>query len=395
MDYVDIIKSRKPDIDTIYFGMNPAELWDIEQSNSTVQELALKYNSIFKENKEIQFEFILAHPDIQYWMGLEETELRNELQLYERIVTMCEKYKNVQVHYFGAEEWLISDRANYEDDLFSVNADTALTLSEAIGKNKYVASVDLMKAELQCLAAAVDKQNLRSNPCADLSEWNIVFLGDSIIGLEQSNTSIPNIVRRLTNANTYNLGIGGASASACEKSYCDLNQMIDAMLYENIDDIPKEKKFLKEVQRFHREYTKDDKICFVLNFGINDYIIAARVRDDTNPDNEETFEGALRTGIRKIKNEYPNGKFIIMAPTYIRSYSEGTKQKNIDGAVLQDYRIAVKNIADEFDIYYKNNYEDFEIDSQNYWVYYSDNIHLNGKGRFYYAKQFIEFMDKM
>ena len=389
------IKSENPAIKSIYWGVDPVKLWNTEQmeGNDWIQENTLEFNSFFSENCDIRFEIILPYPQIEYWSGVSQTQMNTALSMYERIVQMCEIYKNVAIHYIGAEEWLVFNSDNYELNAFLVKKDVANRLTEDIVSKKYVVTADFMKAQTLYLKKQVEEKCFASNSSVDLSEWNIVFWGDSIIGLEHSNTSIPNLVNRFTGAKTYNMGIGGASASKSTKGTVSFCEMVNMESLKSIGKISESRNYFVEVQRFFKEYKIENKLCFVINFGINDYINGALLCDEMDCHNIDTYMGALRTAIDKLKKEYPHAEFVLMMPTYINSFLEGKEQNAVSGCTLQEYRNAIKTIAKEYNIYCKDNFTDLGVNSLNYWNYYLDDMHLNGAGRFLFAESFIKYFE--
>ena len=90
----------------------------------------------------------------------------------------------------------------------------------------------------------------------------------------------------------------------------------------------------------------------------------------------------------------PSCDIIVMGPTYIELFGEGTEYVSEVGGLLKDYVLAAEAVADECRVYYKNNYKDFQIDSSNGKVYMDDGCHLNTKGRLLYGRQLVDFIDK-
>lgn len=68
-------------------------------------------------------------------------------------------------------------------------------------------------------------------------------------------------------------------------------------------------------------YLNDDhrgrRLCFVINYGLNDYFSGYAVDDPEDPYDTVTYCGALRTGIRSLQEAYPDALILLAAPNYI------------------------------------------------------------------------------
>ena len=199
----------------------------------------------------------------------------------------------------------------------------------------------------------------------DFSDYNLVFFGDSIIANANKNDSIPAVINYLTDADTFNYAIGGSTASLREGSDTSFDFQIEKCIYDK--------------PQFYR------KTIFVINFGANDYFFGIPAAGES----DETYEGALRNGILKIKETYPDCDIIVASPTHIYE-REGLSINGID--YLKDYRAIAKKVAEETGSYYLDNYSDFGLDDSNCKKYYEDTVHLNVSGRVLYAENLISRM---
>lgn len=107
---------------------------------------------------------------------------------------------------------------------------------------------------------------------SDLSDYDIVFFGDSVFGNYQDFASIPGVIGALTKASVHNRAIGGSSATQLT---------------------PDDKSFPSAVQRFLSEDTAEisgeKKLCFVINYGLNDYFTGYTV---------EQYRDGLQAGMQ-------------------------------------------------------------------------------------------------
>ena len=392
---VGLVLESPQSVNTVYMGIDPVQLW--KKSSGKEQkwlENMTKYlGTVIEQNPDISFEILLPSPYISYWLDMEEEKVEESLTVYQRTVDFLSQYDNVWLFFAGQEEWLNGNHLNYEGDALAVNAGIASHFVPAcFCDRKYVVDTESMQDALQQLRAEIDREKSAPTQYGDLSEWSIVFLGDSIIGLETTTSSIPGMVKGLSGAKTYNCGECGILASRDAESQMNLNKMVSAIVDKQFSDLESYTNFVENASLFVQEYENTKKLCFVINFGLNDYFMGHRVDDSANPYNEETYAGALSTAIRRLQEEYPMAQIVVMTPTYIDIYEAGTEQMSEAGGVLEEYVQAAIHVANEMGAASKNNYVDLQISGENSSEYLLDGCHLNADGRLLYAQQFIEFL---
>ena len=202
-------------------------------------------------------------------------------------------------------------------------------------------------------------------------------MGDSIIGIDMSTRSIPGVVGALSGAKVYNCGKNGASAALVGKETVSLSEMVALLKGNNNGKI-----------------TDEEKLCIFLNFGLNDYFLGYPIENPEDAYDVSTYTGALRSGIKQLKELYPKAQIVILIPTYIYTYNEGDVLQGESGQVLNAYRDAAKLVAEEMEIYYKDNYGDMPVNASNYKKYLSDECHLNEMGRFLFGKQLVFYLEE-
>ena len=120
---------------------------------------------------------------------------------------------------------------------------------------------------------------------------------------------------------------------------------------------------------------------FVINYGLNDYYNgAALVSED--PYDISTYGGALRGGIQKLKEAYPDAQIVLMTPNFTTYFDYGQGRNSEEGGMLEDYAKLALEVAKEQQIEVLDNYHELPITKENWKDYQDDGCHLNERGRF-------------
>ena len=200
----------------------------------------------------------------------------------------------------------------------------------------------------------------------------LIFFGDSILANAGENDSISAVVNYLSGAKVHDYSIGGSTAS----NYNDeknLHNQIDAFIADSGKEENKNDYFVGQT-------------VFVINMGINDFFAAV----PSIGEGEDTYSGALVSGIERLRTQCPGCEIIICEPTYL-DYYEG-EELTFGTEVMNDYRAAAKNVAEENDCKFLNNFVDLGINSDNCSEYYEDAVHFNVDGRLLYAENLLKRM---
>ncbi|MBQ2802376.1 MAG: hypothetical protein IJF07_00565 [Lachnospiraceae bacterium] len=372
-------------ITNIYLGLDPYAIWQScdRKSAQWTKDLETRLLPYFANYPDISFEIMLPSPSLEYWLSLKEDKTIEMLATYRTLITSLSSYPNVSTYFTGAEYWLIANPDSYlaAYDINSVVA-RKLMLFTFCDKQYQISNdnADELLGRLSDLLAS-ERQNPTSYP--DLSHWQLVFFGDSIIGNYSGSFSIPGVVSGLSKASTYNYAIGGTHAS----------------------DIPDyDKAFLDRVKQFsagtlkvtHGEEnfapTDDQRLCFVVHYGLNDYFSGLPVENKEFPNDETTYAGSLRTGIQFLQENYPDATIIVMTPPFCALFENGTERKSEQGGLLTDYVEAAKLVVDEMNAICMDNYSGLGIHADNQESYLEDGCHLNETGRFLLGAQLIEIL---
>ncbi len=181
----------------------------------------------------------------------------------------------------------------------------------------------------------------------DLSAYDFVFIGDSIFDMNYSSTSMPRQLEVYTGARVYNLSKYGSCAGDVSNGYISISRIADVFLSGKATDQGENQSINIDVERFAADSHKGRKIVFVINQCINDYILATKISNPNDAMDINSYEGALRTSISKIKNAYPKATYVFMKPYFI-GVSDTGNELNSYGYVMDDYIASMGNVAGEY-----------------------------------------------
>lgn len=379
------------EIDTIYLGINPEIIWENckQDSQKTTEVLRSHIISFTEQNPQVQFQVILSAPSLEYWSQKTPDETDNALCSYTTVINSLDSHDNILTHFIGGEEWFIANPGNYIDHITTTADGAAKQLAFTLA-HRYLITSETMYEKFDVLRSLIQQEQNAPTEYADLSSWDIVFFGDSIIGNYTGSTSVPGGVSALTGAHTFNCGIGGASASVASHYPINFPVMAEAFVTGDlsiISDSPADNSFANSLDAYNRESHSRRKLCFVLNYGVNDYINGLPVSNPQNPRDITSYAGALEEGISLLQHHYPDAAIIVMAPAFTTSFSCGTDINSEKGSVLTDYVDTAQMIAEKTNVLFMNNYLNLGINEDNAAQYLSDNIHPNDAGRFLMAQQ--------
>ena len=226
----------------------------------------------------------------------------------------------------------------------------------------------------------------------DLSDWCMVFFGDSVIGNYTDSASIPNAVAALSGCEAYNLGVGGTPAVFEGPELYSFPVIVDSFLKQKTVTLPEGAVCPREMEAFYEKEHNGKQMCFVVNYGLNDYFSGAPVDNPQDPYDTAAYAGALRSGIRELRTAYPDAVIILAAPNYVEYFSAGQEKQSDVGGRLTDYVEAAGRVAGDTDVILMNNYYDLGIDASNSASYLVDGCHPVDNGRFLYAQALIRLI---
>lgn len=389
-DYLGAALDSGNELSFVYLELIPFQLGDFGGLNDLITAYP-----------DTVFHILLDAPSMDYWLSQSAGRMKKKLASCQKLAGELAEHGNVELYFMGAEDWLIMNPGNYTASL-AVNGELSQRLAALTWFNdRYRLTTDNYTA---VFAGLENKINLAGTApeSADLSDWRLVFFGDSIIGNYTDSTSIPNAVAGITGCEAYNLGIGGAPAFVASPAFIaeldsvmySFPDIVESFLCRDAITLPEEVIYPQEMAAYYEMEEKHDgkQMCFVINFGLNDYFCGAPIDNPENPLDLSTYLGALRSGIRSLQTAYPEAVIVLAAPNYIEVFSQGQDRLSDEGGILTDYVEAAERAARDTNAIFMNNYHDLGVDSSNDEIHLVDGCHLAESGRFLYAQALIRLI---
>jgi len=374
---VKAVSSSGNEVGTIYLGVDPLKV-----SAQQVLELQASLPGT-------SFEVIPTYRRLSQWLSDKRADAH--FQAYRDFVEALQEKENVRVYSFFSQEWLIADDANYL---------SGLLLNESVAERIYIYSDALHNCNFnrentptifyefeQLLQGA--REHGYSFP--DLSDWDIVFFGDSVMGNYVGHDSIPGLIRDLCNARTYNCGWNGATASGAEVSG-GIN-VLNCYLSGDLTSLPTDSRtYLGLRERLEAEKQPSGrKQLFVIHYGLNDYFQGKPIDNAADPYDAETYCGAIRSMIETLKKQRPEARILLIAPNAVTCFDAGSRILGENGAPLADYVDALLQVADAYHLAIQNDYRDV-LPPENAERFLDGEVHPNEYGRYKIAKALAELI---
>lgn len=288
--------------------------------------------------------------------------------------------ENLMLFYIGGQEWLICNQDNYaKEGTLNASVTHTLMLNVFCDKN-YRVTGDNRKDMLEELAETLDHWQHDPPYVRERTDGTLVFLGDSIFGNYTDSASVPGVVAYFTGAKCINCGYGGISLSTGGWNMAGVD-VIGNLCNGQTGDIPEGVAAYNGIQEFGRAVAGDGRQVFLLNYGINDYLLGNAVKAEDKYA-VTSYTGALRTGIERLRASYPGAEIMVLTPGYITYQHNGTQCSSEYGGVLAEYVEAAMEVAREYGLPYINLYEEMQVYGEKEDILTADGIHLNERGRF-------------
>lgn len=248
----------------------------------------------------------------------------------------------------------------------------------------------------------------------DENKIQIVIVGDSIFCNSLGNTeTLAAFLEKETGCEMQNCSVGGTCASKLNNGK-ELDYYSDKLNFYNVSDTlisGNPATFKDDVKNLSIIFSDaNNKMKFLLatdlkkadylivNYGINDAFLRVPSKSD-DPEDEYTYAGAMRHGIRMISEKYPDLKIIIPEVTYTTLIQGGERDEYYDSKTAvfrEEYNKELVKIADEFDnVYYFEVSGVMDINDENFAQYLCDGIHYNDYGKETYAKALAAYMEEI
>lgn len=339
------------------------------------------------------FEILFSFPSIDYWLSLPEADRDRALSLYESLAGILCTRNNIVMYYVGGEDWLICNPANYTGS-FTVNSQVSEKIFLYVFCDGYFRiTAENAAAMLQQTRDRIHAQTAAPAEYPDLSEYDIVFIGDSILGINTGSLSFEGIISALSGASVFNCAQGGTSAALSAPEVLCFPKITAEFLsgQPNAPDAVYGQGILKYASADHT----GKKLCFLINFGLNDYFNALPLENTTDPHDIRSYTGAMRTAVTDLQKHFPEALYIIMGPGQIIRFQEGTELINGVNS-LCDYSTAASDLADELGTAYLDLYHEFpDAGEELADVLLRDGIHYNEHGRLCLSRRIMDFIDEI
>lgn len=372
--YLDCILSSGNPVNHIYLCLDPELLWLDARKSSLRWNRRLQKNlySYIKTHPEITFEVLLPYPYIEYWLDLTDKDFNTLLTIYSSLVNGLCAYPNTKTFFPGVEYWLMVNPDNYENTIFDANdIITQKLFLFTFCDSKYEITASNADSYWNTLRERVYLETISPTVYPDLSNWNLAFFGDSVFANFPGSYGIPGYMEGLSGAATCNYAIGGSRASSFPVAAAE---------------------FLEDAAT--PSGNSEEKLCFIIQYGLNDYFTGAPVENPEDPYDAASYKGGLRTGISRLQAAFPQADFLIITPTHTSLFEKGSTVMSEEGDVLSAYARAAVEVAEELGVYYLDNYNDFIITEDNLEVYVSDGVHPNELGRLTIAAEIMDFINE-
>ena len=363
-DYLETAFSSGNDVTHVFLVLDPLSLWNGSlhsdaRFSASLDEDLLSYVDTYAG---AEFTVIFSAPSLEYWQAHANKDLDTYCNVFRVLASPLSARENVALCFPGQEEWLISNPDAYDTP-------TELTAEAARSVMLLVLS-----GSLQYRSAENDNsldhfytlvQDAMNSPAdyPDLSDCELVFFGDSVMGNYHDFASIPGVVHALTGATVHNLAIGGSSATRSTDDNNSFPNVVQDFLDHNTEEL-----------------SGDKKLCFLINYGLNDYFGGFPIDD---------YQNGLRTGIRVLRESYPDARIMVISSNYILSFEKGMARIGDEGNVLEDYIAAAEETAAAENVDFLNINDALQWDEHNAAEYLVDSIHPNEEGRFLFGVEVI------
>lgn len=386
-DYLNTVLAVNQDVLEVYTFVAVETEEDKATEDSTGK---ITLQDVVQAYPYVTFRFMLPGYSLDY---LKAQEIAVADAYYEQLLGFYENlapYSNVVFYYFGDVDWLISNPANYVDGMICNRDVNTHLMTQTLASDDYMVDEDGLDPLLEKVQKRVTREKITPPDSYPMPDTAIVFMGDSILGNFKGSLSIPGFVGGLSGANTYNFAVGGTTASS---ETADTEEGFHQMLsyFLNGEGMIEHENANAEIERFKKEYRKNQKLCFVIGFGLNDYFTGRVVA--TTPDADiTTFYGALKSGILRIKEVYPNAEFVLLTPPYVLSFEYGSLIQSDVGGNLLAYVETVAAVAEDLEVIWIDQFYGLDIYKDNVLDYLLDDCHYNEKGRILMARNMLPYL---
>ena len=390
-DYLEQSFSCNSNLSNVYIGIDPFAVSGMYGYHTSLY--AMDYRRYLTEyvqaHDDVLFEILVPAYSMDYLRTLSDSKYTELINAYRNLVNLYMTYDNVVIYFAGHEEWLIANPGNYDSSTSLTPSILRLLVVYTMGSDKYVLAPGNMEERFGKITKLVQESPVIY---PDLSEWCMVFFGDSTFEYNAGSRSVSGVVGNLSGAQVYNCSQGGIPATEDPEAMLSFNRMVALFLEQDMSGLEEAANFKLGLTEYMQDNHEGKKNCFILDYGLNDYFGGHPVENPEDSFDIETYAGALRTGISTLKEAYPEAVILLLTPTYTSYFSNGTGINGEAGGVLTDYVEAAVNVARDMDVICINNYADSGINADTVGLYLADGCHPNETGALLLGRHILEEM---
>ncbi|MCM1090154.1 MAG: SGNH/GDSL hydrolase family protein [Butyrivibrio sp.] len=231
------------------------------------------------------------------------------------------------------------------------------------------------------------------------TEYPVVVLGDSIMGQCRDETSVTALLSDMLERPVFNGAFGGTCMSLQEdgtsSDYAtELLNMVSISKAIAADDfgVQQTVRSRRDISDYYVDVV-DELECvdfqqveiLILAFGLNDYHAGVPVDNLSDPLDESTYGGALRSVLTALRQNYPDMRILLVTPTYTwyRSNKLTCEEYDTGSVYLEEYVEKELAVAAELQVEAVDLYHDVYPHTEwvDWKVYTEDGLHPNEDGR--------------
>lgn len=237
------------------------------------------------------------------------------------------------------------------------------------------------------------------------SEYEIVVLGDSVVGNQYSESSITDVMQQRLDMTVFNGALGGTGmafqnhelvASEVPSLWC-MAELAKAICYDDwgaqkacVEYGDNYRKINTQTLKYFKNRIEElshidfDKVkILIIEHGTNDYNSGCPLDNESDPYDITTYGGALRSSLRLLKETYPDLRIVLVTPVYCEFGEDGARKcynTDFGGGYLDDYVEKEKEIAADFGVEVIDAYHNSGIHEENIEEYLLDRLHPTQEG---------------
>lgn len=265
-----------------------------------------------------------------------------------------------------------------------------------------------LAAGLICLGVLLWNVRLCAGEGDDVLEYDIVVLGDSLIGQCQEDDSVTALMEQRLGCSVLNGALGGTCMAdftdTTTGNYVSENLSGSALVRAIVTGdfgVQKTLRVRHTTMTYfeytihllgHTDYTQTK--ILILEYGINDFHAGTPIENEDDPMDIYTYAGALRTAITQLQETYPELQIMLVSPTYAwyRFTGEESATYDLGQGKLEAYVEKQSQIAEEYGLVWVDLYHDLYVleGGEDYYRYTEDGLHPNEYGRELMANRISE-----